>query len=220
VNRDRLTYLVVLMALNTGMRKMEILTRKWSDVRWAQGSNGALFVGDQPDADFRVKTGRERTIPLAPQLKAELERAWAHPERSNSSWVFPAPHNPEIPRRDFIKALKRACRRAGIPEVGPHSLRHTWATRFAMQGCDRRTLMELGGWTASSRVLDEVYSHSSDAHKEEMIARLGIESSSGPTRARPSTVPSLRLVEDDSADSDRPPRPEQNPQRADVQNGE
>jgi integrase len=86
-----------------------------------------------------------------------------------------------VPRRDFIKALKRACRRAGIPEVSPHSLRHTWATRFAMAGCDRRTLMELGGWKCGE-VLDTIYAHTTDAHKDAVVQRLGIEASAGPTR--------------------------------------
>ncbi len=42
-----------------------------------------------------------------------------------------------------------------------------------MQGVDRRTLMELGGWK-EGRMLDEIYAHTTDAHKAEVMARMGI----------------------------------------------
>ncbi|MFZ5477696.1 MAG: tyrosine-type recombinase/integrase [Myxococcota bacterium] len=175
VTRDRLTYLAVLMALNLGMRKGEILSRAWSDVRWAQGKNGALLVGSHPEIGFEVKTRRERTVPLTPDLRAELLAANAEADNSTSGWIFPSPGDASKPRKDFGIALKRACRRSGLPVVHPHALRHTWASRLAMQGVDRRTLMELGGWSSGS-MLDHVYAHSTDEHMDEVMDRSGLGS--------------------------------------------
>jgi len=42
-----------------------------------------------------------------------------------------------------------------------------------MAGVDRKTLMELGGWK-EGRMLDEVYAHTTDAHKIEVMAKMGI----------------------------------------------
>lgn len=171
--RDRLSYLAVLMALNLGMRKGEILSRGWEDVLWDQGKTGALFVGAKPSIRFEMKMRRDRTLPLPPELRTELVLAHSAAGAPMSGWVFPGPGAVSRPRKDFGIALRRACKRAGIPIVHPHGLRHTWASRLAMAGVDRRTLMELGGWT-SGEVLDEIYSHSTDPHKEDVMTRMGL----------------------------------------------
>lgn len=171
--RDRLSYAAVLMALNTGMRKGEILSRGWEDVLWAAGPHGTLLVRAKPAIGFDVKTRRERAVPLTPELRGELEVLHREVGRPESGWIFPSDDNPRKPRQDFKKALARACERAGVPVVHPHALRHTWAARLAMAGVDRRSLMDLGGWTSSS-VLDEIYAHASEPHKAEIMGRLGL----------------------------------------------
>jgi integrase len=190
IRRDRLTFLAVLMALNTGMRKGEILTREWSDVQWGRGHHGVLLVTSKPHVDFKVKTGRERAIPLTPDLRAELDRVRrdADPE---VAWVFPSPRDNSRPRKDFKLALYRACDRAGVERVHPHALRHTWASRLAMDGVDRQTLLTVGGWK-EGRMLDEIYAHVTDDHVNDVMARAGI-SSSAPNKTEP--PPPLRLVE-------------------------
>lgn len=173
INRDRLTYLAVLMALNAGLRKNEILTRCWEDIRWNQGPLGTLLICSKPQVDFIVKMGRDRTIPLTPNLRRALEFEHGVVGHPAMGWIFPSPRNPARPRQQLHHALARACERAGLPRIHPHGLRHTWATRLAMAGVDRRTLMELGGWK-EGRMLDEIYAHTTDAHKAEVMARMGI----------------------------------------------
>ncbi|MFZ5478963.1 MAG: tyrosine-type recombinase/integrase [Myxococcota bacterium] len=173
IPRDPLTYAAVLMALNLGMRKSEILTRGWEDVLWAQGPHGTLLVRAKPVIGFEVKTRRDRAIPLTPEIEAELRALHATGGAPASGWIFPSPKDRSVPRKDFGIALRRACKRAGLPVMHPHGLRHTWASRLAMAGVDRATLMELGGWT-EGRMLDEIYAHTTDAHKAAVMARSGI----------------------------------------------
>jgi integrase len=174
IPRDRLTYLAVLMALNTGMRKGEILSRQWSDVRWDQGRNGTLLVCAKPEISFRVKKDRTRAIPLTPELREALEAAHAQVDTDDEdTWVFPSPRDASRPRKDFKQALYRACDRAGVPRVHPHALRHTWASRLAMEGVDRRSLMDIGGWK-EGRMLDEIYAHVTDDHVDEVMSRMGL----------------------------------------------
>lgn len=173
ITRDRLTYLAVLMALNLGMRRGEILSRGWEDVRWDQGKTGALFIGAKPSIRFEMKMRKDRSVPLPPELRSELLLAHAEVGSPASGWIFTAPNDSTKPRKDFGIALRRACRRAGIPVIHPHGLRHTWASRLAMAGVDRRTLMELGGWS-SGAMLDEIYSHCTDVHKDDVMARMGV----------------------------------------------
>lgn len=171
--RDRLSYLAILMALNTGMRKGEILSRGWEDVLWSAGPFGTLLVRAKPSIGFDVKTRRERAVPMTPELRAELDALYTEVGQPEAGWIFAPPDNPGTPRKEFKKALANACRRAGVPVVHPHALRHTWAARLAMAGVDRRSLMDLGGWTSSS-VLDEIYAHASEPHKTELMARMGL----------------------------------------------
>ena len=170
---DPASYLSILMAVNLGMRSGEILSRGWEDVRWGAGLHGSLLIGPKPACDFQVKTRRTRTVPLTPELQQEMRSQWEALDRPRRGWIFPSPRVTGQPRKSFKRALKRACRDAGIAEIHPHALRHTWASRLAVAGVDRRTLMELGGWK-DGRMLDEVYAHVTDAHLAEVMARMGV----------------------------------------------
>ncbi|MDP2314919.1 MAG: site-specific integrase [Pseudomonadota bacterium] len=171
--RDELTYLAILFGLNLGLRKQEILTRRYEDVRWGQGPHGVLVVGSRPEIGFQVKTRRERAVPLTPEVRSELDRLHHALGNPGVGWIFPTRDTTARPRADFRKGLSFACRRAGLEHIHPHALRHTWATRLAMAGVDRRTLMDLGGWT-EGRMLDEVYAHTTGEHMQAVMSRSGI----------------------------------------------
>jgi len=68
------------------------------------------------------------------------------------------PHDARYLRRAF----KRAVNQAGLSPFRFHDLRHTFASRLAMLGCNERTIMELGGW-ASPRMLKR-YAHIAPTH--------------------------------------------------------
>lgn len=179
IPRDRLTYVAVLVAINLGLRKQEILTRGFEDVLWDQGPYGTLLVCPKPEIGFQMKTGHDRAVPLTPVVRAELERLHTERGKPREGWIFPSPRDETRPRQDFGIALRRACRRAGIPVIHPHGLRHAWATRLAMSGTDRRSLMELGGWQ-EGRMLDEIYAHTTSSVKAEIMAKSGLGRTSKP----------------------------------------
>jgi len=74
------------------------------------------------------------------------------------------------PYRSIRSAFQTACRRAGLTDVTPHALRHTFASRLVMAGVDLRTVQELGGW--SSLELVQRYAHLSPGHKAEAVERI------------------------------------------------
>ena len=174
VNRDRLSYLAISMAVNLGMRRGEILSRGWEDLDWTRAHHGVLRIDAKPAASFQVKTRRPRVIPLTPELARHLRQERTRVGSPDRGWIFPSPKDPTRPRQNFIKALKRACKTAGLPPIHPHALRHTWASRLAMAGVDRQSLMVLGGWR-DGRMLDEVYAHVSDDHVADVMSRMGVQ---------------------------------------------
>lgn len=154
--------LAIYATLELGLRCGELLSRRWEDIRWGQGSSGALFVGprvEDGELTWTTKTKKARTVPLTPGLRRHLEERWLGVGRPEEGWVFPNRDNPAHCMTTFRGTLRSSCRLAGVPELHPHALRHTWATRLAVKGIPKAVTMALGGWT-SPRVLEEVYQHS------------------------------------------------------------
>lgn len=151
---------VVLLGLHTGVRlRSEGLSLTWQDVdleRQRLTVQGA-----------HAKNKTPRAIPLSAPLRAALGRL--RPDDA-------APTDPVFvtragrPLRDLRSVLWRAARRATVPGVSPHVLRHTWASRFTQAGGDLRTLQALGGWKRIDMVTR--YAHTDEVHAAAAVARM------------------------------------------------
>lgn len=67
----------------------------------------------------------------------------------------------EVPRDGIYKAINQACLKAGLPPVGIHGLRHSFASLAYHLGWKKMTTMQVGGWH-NSKVLDAIYTHNAD----------------------------------------------------------
>jgi integrase len=116
-NAPRLVHLrpIIVCALDTGMRKGEILSLCWRDVDLA---DRVITV-----AAFNTKTMRARTISVTARLAKELERLYEQSPKHRDGLVFGI--------RDDVKHSFDTVRRAvGLSELRFHDLRHTAATRL------------------------------------------------------------------------------------------
>jgi len=115
---------IVVFAINTGMRRNEILTLKWPQV----------------DLDRRVltllitKNKDKRGIPMNATVQ-ELLRSKAT-KRKNSGYVFPSEVGNQIDPHNMERAFRKARKAAGLNDVRIHDLRHTAASRMAQAGID------------------------------------------------------------------------------------
>jgi integrase len=151
-DRDRVTVL-----LHTGFRRGELLSLRWRDVDFKAG---VLTVP-------KSKNGETRHVPMTSTVKGILARL---PRSLNpSTLVFP---NSEGNRdlRWAKKTVPAALRTAKIEDFRFHDLRHTFASRLAMEGADPLTIKELGGWKTLSMV--QRYAHLSPSHCRSAIERL------------------------------------------------
>src|SRR6188472_1053172 len=85
---------------------------------------------------------------------------------------LPAPLDPVFSHdaRYLRRAFDRAVKRAGLTPFRFHDLRHTFASRLAMQGANDRTLMALGRWKSSAML--SRYAHLSPTHLWEAVEGL------------------------------------------------
>jgi len=105
---------ILICALDTGMRRGEILSLKWSDVDFEER---VLTI-----RAFNTKTMKERQVSLTTRLTLELEKLWDASPKGRDQIVFGFTNN--------VKNSFRSVRtEAGLPEIRFHDLRHTAATR-------------------------------------------------------------------------------------------
>jgi integrase len=163
---------IVLCALETGMRKGEILGLKWRDIR-----NGMIYL----TAD-RTKNGKSREVPVSDRLAAEQAAQGEGRVVTMTDLVFRSPRERKAlvrgkvqiitgPMKDFREAWNTARTKAGIdPAFRFHDLRHTFASHQKMAGTDDFTLMELLGH--SDFTMMRRYAHLTPEHKRKAINSL------------------------------------------------
>jgi integrase len=151
-DRDRVRVL-----LQTGFRRGEFLGLRWRDVDFKAG---VLTIP-------RSKNGETRHVPMTSEVRAILSRR-VRPLDS-SSLLFP---NSEGHRdlRWATKTVQTALRAAQIGGFRFHDLRHTFASRLAMEGVELMTIRELMGHKSMAMTLR--YAHLSPGHRRAAIERL------------------------------------------------
>lgn len=147
---------IVLVALNTGMRKSEILGLKWHDI---DIKRNIIYLND-------TKNGERREIPMNEAVQKAVIGVFKNPE---SQYVF---CNKEgKPYRDVRKSFATALKNAKITNFRFHDLRHSAASHLVMAGVDLNTVRELLGHKSLKMTLR--YSHLSRNHKQRAVDVLG-----------------------------------------------
>ncbi|MBF0487218.1 MAG: site-specific integrase [Nitrospirae bacterium] len=153
---DSHLYPIVATALNSGMRKGEILSLKWENVDLKHG-----FILLSTD----TKNGERREIPINATLKAVFQ---AVNRRLDVPYVFF--DNAGKSYKDVRKSFNTACRKVGIKDFHFHDLRHTFASHLVMAGVDITTVKELLGHKTLTMTLR--YAHLAPSHKVRAVDML------------------------------------------------
>ena len=156
---------LVLLAMETGARRGELLSLRWKDVDFDESTLTVHAAAS--------KSGKVRHIPLSQRAREAL-RGWQADHATNKGLVFPSPVTSE--RLDNItSAWENLRQRAQLEDFRFHDLRHDFASRLVMRGVDLYTVKELLGH--STIQMTERYSHLAPDAKRAAIAVLdGVES--------------------------------------------
>ncbi|MFW6311564.1 MAG: tyrosine-type recombinase/integrase [Nanoarchaeota archaeon] len=134
---------ILICALNTGMRKSEILTLKWSSIDF---KNRCITL-------LKTKNGKIRRIPINNKLYKEFQKLY---QNKSSAYVFTNPLTGSH-YIDIKRAFESVCSRAEVEKLVFHDLRHTAATRLVAAGADLVVVKEILGHADISTTMR--YSH-------------------------------------------------------------
>ncbi|MEE9487456.1 MAG: site-specific tyrosine recombinase XerD [Candidatus Brocadiales bacterium] len=133
--RDR-AVLEVLYA--TGARASEATSLKVSDVNTEDGYIRCHGKGN-----------KERIVPLGAKacevLVGYLSETRPKLDKGRSEAVFLSSTGRALRREDIWRIVKSHAKRAGIKEISPHALRHSFATHLLERGADLRSVQEMLG---------------------------------------------------------------------------
>lgn len=153
-------------AVSTGLR-----TRAIQELRWEWISRDGVRL--PPEI---IKNKEWLAIPLSMTAWYVLAEIQNHTRTGSSSIVFVSDAGKPWTGKFTTRAWKKAAKRAGIPNVTFHDLRHTFAS-WALQGAgifDKpippEIVMELGGW--KDRDAFKIYGHHSTKSLERLAGYL------------------------------------------------
>ena len=156
-------YVFYLIAVRLGLREGELLALRCEDVKLAEGQpyldvcrHLVKHEGRHVEGAF-TKTGFARHVLLPKFIAEPLSKLVS--ERGGTGLLFPAPLGGlEQPKNFFNRNWKKVLKRARLPHMRFHLLRHTAATHAVERNESTFVICQRLGWR-SPRMLLERYGH-------------------------------------------------------------
>lgn len=147
--------------LATGLRRGELLGLKWEDINLEQGSlriqrQICRIDGEIVEAPLKTKNAY-RTLPLSADAVEVLREQ--RRKSGSSAYVFPSPTGGPVSPDSVLHMLHRVLKRAGLPKVRFHDLRHTFTSNLLSSGAAPKDVQELLGHSDVSTTMN-IYAHS------------------------------------------------------------
>jgi integrase len=153
-------YMIVVIALSTGMRQGELMNLRWNNVDLHKGR---ILLN-------KTKNGERRVVALSGHA-LDLIAQHAQSSAGSNSLLFPGRNidSPLFVRVPWLEAVKAA----GIEDFRFHDLRHSAASYMLMSGASLGEIAELLGHKTLQMV--KRYSHISEPHSAKIVAKMNQE---------------------------------------------
>ena len=169
------TTLCILLSLYTGLRVGEVCGLIWGDVDFDKSiitvrrTVQRIHIGDHNTkiiVDTPKSRSSQRSIPI-PEFIIKMLRV----SRSNNNNYILSESDTIIEPRTLQRRFKSILKRAGVPSVNYHCLRHIFATNCLQLGFDVKTLSEILGHASVETTLN-MYVHTSMERKRLCMSML------------------------------------------------
>jgi integrase len=163
-----------ILALATGMRRGELLGLKWQDINFersvlqVQRALTRMPTGlGYKETEPKTRKSRRSIVLTAfavEALKKHQARQLEMKKAAGEAWeehdyVFCTTFGKHLhPGHDVLEELKKLLKKAGLPDVRFHDLRHSTATLLLSKGVHPKVVQEILGHSEISMTLD-TYSH-------------------------------------------------------------
>lgn len=145
--------IAALLALSS-LRRSEIKALKWENIDLSKNcihvSGAMVYAGKDEGMVHKRQNKNEssnRVVPIIPPLRIALETAERTGEYIvpyNGSWLY--------------QRINEICKENGLPEVGVHGLRHSFASLAYHLQIPEKIAMEIGGWSDDG-TMRKIYTH-------------------------------------------------------------
>jgi len=173
------------IAVTTGLRKGELLGLKWSDLDWQTGrlqiqrqvqrrkGEGLVFCEPKSASGRRVIIFGEKSIQRLHDYKEEQygERFRAGDRWEENDLIFPSPKGTPLDQSKVNKIYRECLKKASLPNIRFHDLRHTAATLMLQQGIHPKVVQERLGHSDISLTLN-TYSHVLPSMQDEAAEKM------------------------------------------------
>lgn len=146
-----------LLALNS-LRLSEIISLQPTDIS-SDGKtisvHAARVLNSDNELVYRETNKTEKSTRSVSVVIPRLQELLVQAAQSSDEYIF------DWTGKKTHDHINRVCKRAGLPMVGVHGLRHSFASLGYHLGWKKKSTMEVGGW-ANSQIVDNVYTHNAD----------------------------------------------------------
>jgi integrase len=147
--------LFYLFAIMTGMRRGEILGLTWGKIDLAnRTAEVSASLNPKRELSHDVKTSSSYRTLMLPVVLVERLRTIERPEGFVFLTSVGTPYRPD----NVSKYMKALCKRAGVPAIPFHGLRHLHASHLIESGVDLKTVQSQLGH-ADPRMTLGIYAH-------------------------------------------------------------
>jgi integrase len=175
-----------LLALQTGLRIGELCGLKWSDIDLDRRSlavkrsikrvkvkfeDGAKNTTKILERQPKTATGK-RTIPLMASAVTALQQHKIEcKDATNAQYVFMSKTGKHVEPRNVVRTFNSVLKKAGLPRINFHALRHTFVSRLLEAGENIKTISELIGHTDVAFTLN-TYAHILPDQKQSAVDKI------------------------------------------------
>ncbi len=170
-------YEFYLLELTTGLRLGEILALTWDDFNEEEKTITVNKQVQRINSELKVSSPKteasHRTIRICDECVQNLILLKSRQARIDTRLIFPSPVTHDVRDPSSVtRNLHRIQRRAGVPQIRFHDLRHTFATLSIEQGQDIKTISHMLGHTDAGFTMN-TYMHVTEKMQDSVASALG-----------------------------------------------